>query len=307
MDRRLRPAPAHLLRTGRTPRRPRRRTRRSGRPSPAATRYPTAVDPDDLLLTVAGDSLRELTTVDQLAAALASRGVTLPTTLRPLLARDQALVDPPPVRPGLSRSDVEQAAQRAAGARRRTTSAAARPAALWSRAGNDLLPAFADAVDAALSDLPDVDAVPDCELVVLDDTARPDFAALSDRAGSRSATAVRRAAAAAPALLLAFDERTRPGGRRRQAPALPLPRPALGQVNQGQARARAGPHPIARMDLAPRRLTTSELVEQSAGEQCGGSRDQPGLCRRQRLRLAGRPRSPVPGPGVVAQAVDRDA
>lgn len=154
---------------------------------------PTAVDPDDLLLTVAGDSLRELTTVDQLADALACRGVTLPATLRPLLARDQA------------RSDVEQAAKRAAGARRRTTSAAAsspphrhgdwawmvtadgfraqlhtRPAALWSRAGNDLLPAFADAVDAALADLPDVDAVPDCELVVLDDTARPDFTALSE-------------------------------------------------------------------------------------------------------------------------------
>jgi hypothetical protein len=86
---------------------------------------PAVVDPDDLLLTVAGDSLRELTTVDQLADALAARGVRLPATLCPLLARDQALVDPPPVRPALSRSDVEQVARRAAGARPRTPSAAA--------------------------------------------------------------------------------------------------------------------------------------------------------------------------------------
>jgi hypothetical protein len=76
-------------------------------------RHPTLnlFDPDDLLLTVAGDSHRELTTVDQLPDALAARGVTLPATLRPLLARDQALVDPPPVPPALSRSEVEQAAR----------------------------------------------------------------------------------------------------------------------------------------------------------------------------------------------------
>jgi hypothetical protein len=72
-------------------------------------RHPTppVLDPDDLLLTVAGDSHRELTTVDQLADALAARGVTLPDTLRPLLARDQALADPRPARPALTHSDVE--------------------------------------------------------------------------------------------------------------------------------------------------------------------------------------------------------
>ena len=80
-----------------------------------------------------------------------------------------------------------------------------RPAALWSRTGNPLGPAFPDALAAALAALPDVDAVLDCELVVVDDTARPDFAALSARAGCRSAAAVRSAATAAPALLLAFD------------------------------------------------------------------------------------------------------
>jgi hypothetical protein len=46
---------------------------------------------------------------------------------------------------------------------------------------------------------------PGLRAVVVDDTARPDFAALSARAGCRSAAAVRRAAATAPALLLAFD------------------------------------------------------------------------------------------------------
>lgn len=48
-----------------------------------------------------------------------------------------------------------------------------RPAALWSRAGKSLASAFPEAVDAARSALPDVDAVLDCELVVVDDTARP--------------------------------------------------------------------------------------------------------------------------------------
>ncbi len=80
-----------------------------------------------------------------------------------------------------------------------------RPAALWSRAGTALAPAFPDAVDAALSALPDLDAVLDCELVVVDDAARFDFAALSAQAGCRSAAAGRRASATAPALLLAFD------------------------------------------------------------------------------------------------------
>ena len=80
-----------------------------------------------------------------------------------------------------------------------------RTATLWSRAGNHLGLAFADALDAALATLPDADLVLDCELVVVDDTARPDFAALSARAGCRSPAAVRRAAATAPALLLAFD------------------------------------------------------------------------------------------------------
>jgi bifunctional non-homologous end joining protein LigD len=80
-----------------------------------------------------------------------------------------------------------------------------RTATLWSRAGNHLGPAFPDALDAALATVSDVDLVLDCELVVLDDTARPDFAALSARAGCRSAAAVRRATATAPALLLAFD------------------------------------------------------------------------------------------------------
>lgn len=80
-----------------------------------------------------------------------------------------------------------------------------RPVALWSRAGNALAPTFPDAVDAALAALPGVDAVLDCELVVVDENARPDFAALSARAGCQSPAAVRRARTVAPALLLAFD------------------------------------------------------------------------------------------------------
>jgi hypothetical protein len=94
-------------------------------------RHPTLKlsDPDDLLLTVAGDSHRELTTLDELADALAARGVSLPATLRSLLARDQAVEDPAPARTALSRSDVEQAARRAVGARTRQWSSPSR----WPR------------------------------------------------------------------------------------------------------------------------------------------------------------------------------
>ncbi len=102
---------------------------------------------------------------------------------------------------------------------------------LWSRQGNALAAAFPDAVEAARQALGERDVVLDCELVTLDDQARPDFEALSSRSGCRG-RAAERAAARTPAVLVAFDllvadgvdVRELPWSRRRQAlEALALP------------------------------------------------------------------------------------
>lgn len=84
--------------------------------------------------------------------------------------------------------------------------------ALLSRQNNSLVGGFPDAVAAAGAALGDEDVVLDCELVVLDEHAKPDFGALSARAGCRG-RAAERAASGAPAVLVAFDVLYAPGGR----------------------------------------------------------------------------------------------
>ena len=102
---------------------------------------------------------------------------------------------------------------------------------LCSRQGNALAAAFPDAVEAARLALGERDVVLDCELVTLDNQARPDFEALSARSGCRG-RAAERAAARTPAVLVAFDllvadgvdVRELPWSRRSQAlQALALP------------------------------------------------------------------------------------
>lgn len=84
--------------------------------------------------------------------------------------------------------------------------------ALWSRQGNSLVAAFPDVVRAAQAELAGADTVLDCELVVLDQGAKPDFPALQARAGCRGRSA-ETAGVRSPAVLVAFDVLVGPDGR----------------------------------------------------------------------------------------------
>jgi hypothetical protein len=83
-------------------------------------------DPDELLLTVAGDTAGELPAVIDLTAVLAARNVPVPAAVRVHLEHDQPAVQtgPAPLT-ALSRTDAQQAAHRAARTRAHNTSPAA--------------------------------------------------------------------------------------------------------------------------------------------------------------------------------------
>src|SRR6267378_242861 len=77
-------------------------------------------------------------------------------------------------------------------------------AQILSRNGNDLTPLFPE-IARALAALPFEDVILDGELVVPDETGRPSFQRLQNRAKQSRAIDIRRAAVATPAVLWLFD------------------------------------------------------------------------------------------------------